>query len=265
MLEGVVIIGAGPAGLITALTLVELGYPGDKVTLLDSGKDLWTRIEKDVTGFFGSSRYNYNTLVGESEVGANLKQYIPEEECNNYIERSIDIFKRYNDTLDIPKAVRKSKYKKYTVGEEGIRRTLSIIWVKLHKAGVKLLFETEVNFIQGTLVNYINVREESTLNAEKVVISSGIEHIDYLHHFLDSNNIQFAEDLQVEEDKTDLFLTDINYKSIPGPQIKVTQNFKIPGLENIYIIGSLIGGFSITSAMAQGIKLGEIIYGESNQ
>ena len=265
MLEGVAIIGAGPAGITTALTLVELGYPGDKITIIDSGEDLWTRKEENENGFFGKCRYGYNILPEEVGVGGDLETYMTVEESTRYLNQAISIFKRYNDTQDLPVIAKKSKYKKLVIGKEGFERTLAMIWVKLYKAGVKFLYNTEVNYLQNTLVNYSNINEESTINAEVVVISSGIEELTYLYHFTESNSLQPTEELKLDEVKTNLFLLDINHTEVPKPRIKVNKNFEIPEFKNIYTVGSLVGGFSVTSAMAQGIKLGEIIYEQSKQ
>jgi predicted flavoprotein YhiN len=265
MLEGVAIIGAGPAGITTALTLVELGYPGDKITILDLGEDFWARNKESDNGFFGNSRYGYNIFPTEVGVGGDLETYMTVKEATKYIQQAIGIFKTYNDTQDLPTPVKKSKYGKVTIGKEGFERTLAMIWVKLYKAGVNFLYNTEVNHLQGTLVNYSNAIEDSTVNAEKVVISSGTTNLTYLYHFIESNNLRATKELNLDVDKTELFLQDINYMEIPKPKVKVDSNFEIPEFKNIYTVGSLVGGFSITSAIAQGIKLGEIIYEQSKQ
>jgi NADH dehydrogenase FAD-containing subunit len=48
----IVIVGAGVAGVNAATKLVDQGYPGELITIIDMGKDPYTRLPEEVmTGF----------------------------------------------------------------------------------------------------------------------------------------------------------------------------------------------------------------------
>jgi NADH dehydrogenase FAD-containing subunit len=52
MAKKIVIVGAGVAGVNAATKLVDKGYPGELITIIDMGKDPYTRLPEEVmTGF----------------------------------------------------------------------------------------------------------------------------------------------------------------------------------------------------------------------
>ena len=57
-MEKIVIVGAGVAGVNAATKLVDNGYPGEWITIVDMGKDPYNRKPEEVmTGFLGCLLY----------------------------------------------------------------------------------------------------------------------------------------------------------------------------------------------------------------
>jgi len=82
MVYQVIIIGAGPAGIFTALELAERGVA--PVLLLEQGKDLQTRSRLDpkdrLCGWGGAGAYSDGKLTLSTEVGGALNEFLDEKD-----------------------------------------------------------------------------------------------------------------------------------------------------------------------------------------
>jgi len=77
----VIIVGAGPAGIFTALTLADMGVR--PVLLLDQGKDLNQRnrlhpVER-LCGWGGAGAYSDGKLILSTEIGGFLREFLEEK------------------------------------------------------------------------------------------------------------------------------------------------------------------------------------------
>jgi NADH dehydrogenase FAD-containing subunit len=55
----IVIVGAGVAGINAATKLVDNGYPGELITIIDMGKDPYNRLPEEVmTGMLGAGGWS---------------------------------------------------------------------------------------------------------------------------------------------------------------------------------------------------------------
>jgi len=77
----VIIVGAGPAGIFTALTLKELGI--DRVILIEQGKDLGERQRSDsrdiLCGWGGAGAFSDGKLTLSTEVGGHLGEFLDQK------------------------------------------------------------------------------------------------------------------------------------------------------------------------------------------
>lgn len=93
----VVIIGAGPAGIFTALTLADLGLK--KVLLVDQGKDITDRKIKSpedrLCGWGGAGAFSDGKLILSTEVGGSLKEYIEEKTLYDLLVYTDKIYSDY--------------------------------------------------------------------------------------------------------------------------------------------------------------------------
>ena len=93
----VIIVGAGPAGIFAALTLVQKGV--DKVLILDKGKDIEhrnrSRSSDVLCGWGGAGAYSDGKLTLSPEVGGNLGDYIGGEELLRLLAEADEIFVRH--------------------------------------------------------------------------------------------------------------------------------------------------------------------------
>lgn len=101
----VIIVGAGPAGIFTALELFK-GNPGLKVLLMDSGKAITERncparklgrcVHCDpcaiMSGWAGAGAFSDGKLSLSHEVGGNITKYIPPEEAQKLIDYADEVY-----------------------------------------------------------------------------------------------------------------------------------------------------------------------------
>jgi uncharacterized FAD-dependent dehydrogenase len=90
----VIIVGAGPAGLFTALTLADLGV--DRLLLLEQGKDLEQRRRRSpkdmLCGWGGAGAYSDGKLTLSSEVGGNLGEFLDRDSLNHLLKKADEIY-----------------------------------------------------------------------------------------------------------------------------------------------------------------------------
>ena len=97
MMEKIVIVGAGVAGVNAATKLVDNGYPGELITIIDMGKDPYQRKPEEVmTGFLGAGGWSDGKLTYHTAIGGQLSKYCGEEKAMELMDQVITNFKRFH-------------------------------------------------------------------------------------------------------------------------------------------------------------------------
>jgi len=98
MNKKIVIIGAGVAGINAATKLVDNGYPGELITIIDAGKDPYLRPKDEVMkGFAGAGLYSdgkWSYL--HNAVGGQLAKYMGEEKADQVLEEAWQYILRFH-------------------------------------------------------------------------------------------------------------------------------------------------------------------------
>jgi len=93
----IVIVGAGVAGVNAATKLVDSGYPGELITIIDMGKDPYNRLPEEVmTGFLGAGGWSDGKLTYHTAIGGQLSKYCGEEKAMQLMDQVITNFKRFH-------------------------------------------------------------------------------------------------------------------------------------------------------------------------
>ncbi len=93
----IVIVGAGVAGVNAATKLVDSGYPGELITIIDMGKDPYKRLPEEVmTGFLGAGGWSDGKLTYHTAIGGQLSKYTGEEKAMELMDQVITNFKRFH-------------------------------------------------------------------------------------------------------------------------------------------------------------------------
>ena len=95
--EKIVIVGAGVAGVNAATKLVDEGYPGELITIIDMGKDPYHREYSEVMeGFLGAGGWSDGKLTYHTSIGGQLSKYCGEEKAMELFDQVIENFKRFH-------------------------------------------------------------------------------------------------------------------------------------------------------------------------
>jgi uncharacterized FAD-dependent dehydrogenase len=98
MNKKIVIIGAGVAGINAATKLIDNGYPGNLITIIDAGKDPYNRPKDEVmkgfagAGLFSDGKWSYL----HNTIGGHLAKYMDEEKANQVLEEAWSYILRFH-------------------------------------------------------------------------------------------------------------------------------------------------------------------------
>jgi uncharacterized FAD-dependent dehydrogenase len=93
----IVIVGAGVAGINAATKLVDNGYPGELITILDKGNDPINRLPEEVmTGMLGAGGWSDGKLTYHTSIGGQLAKYCGEEKAMELMKQVVDNFTRFH-------------------------------------------------------------------------------------------------------------------------------------------------------------------------
>jgi len=93
----IVIVGAGVAGINAATKLVDNGYDGSLITIIDKGNDPHNRLPEEVmTGMLGAGGWSDGKLTYHTAIGGQLAKYCGEDKAMELMDQVISNFKRFH-------------------------------------------------------------------------------------------------------------------------------------------------------------------------
>jgi uncharacterized FAD-dependent dehydrogenase len=97
----IIIVGAGVAGINAATKLVDNGYPGELITIIDKGNDPINRLPEEVmTGMLGAGGWSDGKLTYHTAIGGQLAKYCGEEKAMELMKQVVDNFTRFHPKPD---------------------------------------------------------------------------------------------------------------------------------------------------------------------
>lgn len=184
MNKKIVIVGAGVSGINAATKLVDNGYPGELITIIDAGLDPYNRPTNEVMkGFAGCGLFSDGKYVyAHNSVGGHLAKYCGEERADELVLEGLDIIKRFHsdpskimfsNPLEEPEYIRPYFNLKMTP-------TWHIGTNYLHELGKKwydYLVEKGIRFIWEREVHDINFDVQLVLYSDpKTAVGKGISY-----------------------------------------------------------------------------------------
>ena len=95
--EKIVVVGGGVSGICAVTKLVDNGYPGELITVIDMGKDPYQRKPEEVmTGFMGCGLWSDGKLTYHTSIGGHLSKYCGEEKAMKLMDEVISLVKRFH-------------------------------------------------------------------------------------------------------------------------------------------------------------------------
>jgi len=161
MSKKIVIVGAGVAGINAATKLVDNGYPGELITIIDMGKDPYNRLPEEVmTGMLGAGGWSDGKLTYHTVIGGQLSKYCGEEKAMELMDQVIQNFKRFHpkpeevqcsDPQEEPEFIKPyfglRLFPVWHVGTDYLSEIAKNWYDYLVEKGVKFYWETKVDKI----------------------------------------------------------------------------------------------------------------------
>ena len=193
MNKKVVIIGAGVAGVNAATKLVDNGYPGKNITIVDMGKSPYERKPEEVmTGFLGAGGWSDGKLTYHTSIGGHLSKYTGDEKAMELMDGVINNFKRFHpkpEEVQCSNPVAEPDFIKpyfglrlfpvWHVGTDYLHEIGKNWYDFLVEKGVNFLWETKATNIDfnGKYVDLDNTLE--ILNYDTLIFGVGKSGIDF--------------------------------------------------------------------------------------
>jgi uncharacterized FAD-dependent dehydrogenase len=203
-MDKIVIIGAGVAGINAATKLVDNGYPGELITIIDKGNDPHNRLPEEVmTGMLGAGGWSDGKLTYHTSIGGQLAKYCGEEKAMELMKQVVDNFTRFHpkpeeifmsNPQEEPEFIKPyfglRMFPVWHIGSNYLHEIAKNWYQYLVDKGVKFIWEAEVYSIDFN-GNYISYNPN---NNSKLVAAW---HLDYdeLIFAVGKSGIDFAQQL----------------------------------------------------------------------
>jgi uncharacterized FAD-dependent dehydrogenase len=204
----IVIVGSGVAGINAATKLVDNGYPGELITIIDMGKDPYKRKPEEVmTGFLGAGGWSDGKLTYHTAIGGQLSKYCGEEKAMELMDQVIINFKRFHPKPDEVQCSNPEEEPEFIKPYFGLR--LFPVWhvgtdylSEIAKNWYDYLVSKGVNFIWETKVTDIDFEGNTVFVADGSTWGLGIVY-DELIFAVGKSGIDFAQQLANEYELPD--------------------------------------------------------------
>jgi uncharacterized FAD-dependent dehydrogenase len=204
MNKKIVIVGAGVAGINAATKLVDNGYPGELITVIDMGKDPYQRLPEEVmTGMLGAGGWSDGKLTYHTAIGGQLSKYTGEDKAMELMDQVITNFKRFHpkpeevqcsDPQEEPEFIKPyfglRLFPVWHVGTDYLSEIAKNWYDYLVSKGVKFRWEQKVTHIDFT-------RNKITIGDKRKEPYSS-EYYDELIFAVGKSGIDFAQQLANE-------------------------------------------------------------------
>ena len=200
MNKKIVIVGAGVAGINAATKLVDNGYDGSLITIIDKGNDPHNRLPEEVmTGMLGAGGWSDGKLTYHTAIGGQLAKYCGEDKAMELMDQVISNFRRFHPKPEEIFMSDPQAEPEFIKPYFGLR--LFPVWHigsnflhEIAKSWYQYLVDKGVNFTWNTTVTDIN------FNNNKIFIeiegqTDGYFEYDTLIFAVGKSGIDFAQEL----------------------------------------------------------------------
>jgi uncharacterized FAD-dependent dehydrogenase len=203
MNKKIVIIGAGVAGINAATKLVDNGYPGELITIIDKGNDPHNRLPEEVmTGMLGAGGWSDGKLTYHTAIGGVLSKYCGEEKAMELMDQVISNFRRFHpkpeeifcsDPQAEPDFIKPyfglRLFPVWHIGSNYLHEIAKTWYSYLVNKGVKFKWNTEVSAIDFE-VEYIDIKDSlEVISYNELIFAVGKSGIDFGKQLADEYNL----------------------------------------------------------------------------
>jgi uncharacterized FAD-dependent dehydrogenase len=198
----IVIVGAGVAGINAATKLVDNGYPGELITVIDMGKDPYQRLPEEVmTGMLGAGGWSDGKLTYHTAIGGQLAKYCGEDKAMELMDQVIQNFKRFHPK---PEEVQCSDpqaepdfikpyfglrlFPVWHVGTDYLHEIGKNWYDFLVNKGVEFIWETKVTDILFN-IHTVHLQGGDSIEYDELIFAVGKSGIDFGKQLADEYNL----------------------------------------------------------------------------
>jgi uncharacterized FAD-dependent dehydrogenase len=196
MSKKIVIIGAGVAGINAATKLVDNGYDGRNITIIDMGKNPHNRLPEEVMeGMLGAGGWSDGKLVVSTSQGGQLSKYCGETKALSLMDQVVENFRRFHPKpeeifLSNPQEEPDFIKPKFTlrmspvwhIGSNYLHLIACNWYSYLVDKGVDFRWEekvTKINFKHNIIVTNASEVDNFTLEYDELIFAVGKSGIDF--------------------------------------------------------------------------------------
>ena len=157
----IVVVGGGVAGAHAITKLVDNGYPGELITVIDMGKDPYSRKPEEVmSGWLGCGGFSDGKLTYHHMIGGQLSKYCGEEKAYQLMDEVIETWKRfhpdpskimYSNPTEEPEFIKPyfglRLFGVYHIGTDYLHEIGKNWYDYLVSKGVRFIWETKITYI----------------------------------------------------------------------------------------------------------------------
>jgi uncharacterized FAD-dependent dehydrogenase len=194
----IVIVGAGVAGINAATKLVDNGYPGELITIIDKGNDPHNRLPEEVmTGMLGAGGWSDGKLTYHTAIGGVLSKYCGEDKAMELMDQVISNFRRFHpkpeeifcsDPQEEPDFIKPyfglRLFPVWHIGSNFLHEIAKTWYQYLVDKGVKFEWRAEVKTIDfnNNIIKIINLTHpelQADISYNKLIFAVGKSGIDF--------------------------------------------------------------------------------------
>jgi uncharacterized FAD-dependent dehydrogenase len=200
MQKKIVIVGAGVAGINAATKLVDNGYPGELITIIDKGNDPHNRLPEEVmTGMLGAGGWSDGKLTYHTAIGGQLSKYCGDEKAMELMKQVVDNFTRFHpkpdeifmsDPQEEPEFIKPyfglRMFPVWHIGSNFLHEIAKAWYQYLVDKGVNFWWNTEVSSIdfRGEIINTRDSLE--VIPYDELIFAVGKSGIDFAQQLADN-------------------------------------------------------------------------------
>jgi len=199
----IVIVGSGVAGINAATKLVDNGYPGHLITIIDKGRGPYERQPEEVMcGFAGAGAWSDGKLTYHTAIGGVLSKYCGEEKAMELMDQVISNFRRFHpkpeeifcsDPQAEPDFIKPyfglRLFPVWHIGSNYLHEIAKTWYSYLVDKGVKFKWNTEVSSIDFK-TEYIDIKDSlEVISYDELIFAVGKSGIDFGKKLADEYNL----------------------------------------------------------------------------
>lgn len=199
MNKKILIVGAGVTGIFASTKLLERGYPGHLITIIDKGKNPYERQFNEImSGFLGAGLFSDGKICYmHNKIGGHLAKYCGEDKATDLINEMLDKIKKFHpesNKLTYSPPPKEPEFIKpyfelrvfpsYHIGTNYLRQIGKFWYDYLLSKGIKFIWNTKIDNID------FDKQKVNDIYYDKLIYATGKSGIDLTQKLIDKYKLE---------------------------------------------------------------------------